>query len=430
MSHSKTSASYWSSRLFFHKPTASSYSAKIQFDGRRERFSLGSANREIAASTAAEIYRTIKTSGWIRAMAIYKQQESVSQDVPRGDLTIGEYLQAVRGVWDGKAVTLNLYIRALRKILSEIFNLDPGNKRFNYTSPAAAEWHDRIDQVPLSAITDAKVNKWKMTFYAAAEPTETARNKRKISANLYLRNARSLFAKRLAKSTGMELPSPLPFAGVEFFGGTDSKYFSTFDIQELLEVARKYLAPMDPDAYSVVLLASFVGLRRNEIDLLEWPSIDFEREMLQLRITDHYSPKTPDSLRAVPLRDPDVLDWFRQRKLAHGASSGFVVAPMVPYAPDERMDYYRCDELLDRVVAWLKTNGVGENKALHALRKEAGSNIVGRKGLMSAATFLRHKTPTVTAQHYTDSHITETPSFGFSTTSAENVVPFQNPKKS
>jgi hypothetical protein len=76
-------------------------------------------------------------------------------------------------------------------------------------------------------------------------------------------------------------------------------------------------------------------------------------------------------------------------------------------------------------VAWLRTNGVDESRALHALRKEAGSDVVNREGLMSGAKFLRHKTTAVTAQHYTDSHITETPSFGVSSTSDENVISFR-----
>ena len=76
--NSKANATYWLSRVYFHdeknKFVESCYSAKIQFEGHRERFNLRSGNRKIAASTAAEIYRTIKRSGWVRAIAIYKKQ--------------------------------------------------------------------------------------------------------------------------------------------------------------------------------------------------------------------------------------------------------------------------------------------------------------------------------------------------------------------
>lgn len=424
--NSKTSASYWLSRIYFHDEKCKSsepfYSVKIQFEGWRERFSLGSPNREIAARTAAEIYRTIKTAGWARAIAVYKKEQTT---LDKG-LTIGEYLGAVRKNWAGSETTLNLYIRGLRKIVSEIFNLDPQNKRFSYVSPAAAQWHARIDRVPLSAITEARVNKWKMDFYARAKESEVARNKRKITINTYLRNARSLFAKRIVKLTGFELPSPVPFAGIELFGGVDQRYFSSFDIRRVLDAAREKLAPFDPDAYSVVLLSAFAGLRRREMDLLEWPSIDFEHEMIQLRRTEFYAPKTPDSLRPIPFRTLLVLDWFKERKASSwDHPDGFVLAPGVAYRKDERMDYYRCDELFDRVAKWLRTHGVNDERPLHSLRKEAGSDIVKRAGLVAGASFLRHKTTAVTAQHYSDYGVIETPNFGGSTACAENVIPFK-----
>ncbi len=416
--HSKMSANYWTSRVYFHKQSTgfeSEYSVSIQFKGRRERFKVGTANREIAGRIASEIYRSLSNFGWGRTIAIYKKGQSTFT----GALAIGEYLDAVRKNWPGKQITLDIYTRFLRQIVSDIENLDPKNKRFDHMGTGAIDWHRRIDQVPLSAISDGKVNKWKLDSLAQSKPTEAARNKRKISINTCLRNARSLFGKRIIKSTGLELPSPLPFAGVDFFGGVDQRYFSVFDIRGLLLKAKEKLSLMDPDSYSVILLAAFAGLRRREIDFLEWPSIDFKNEMLQLRITDYYHPKTADSLRAIPLRDRSVLDWFKARKRAQGARDGFVIAPDAPYTKDQKLDYYRCEELLERVTRWLRTHGVKDSRPLHALRKEAGSDIVKRAGLISGAAFLRHKSPTVTAMHYSDYRITETPNFGGE---ADNVI--------
>jgi hypothetical protein len=409
MEHSKDNANYWADRVYFHEPSKgrieSEYSIKIQFDGRRERFSLNTSNREIAGRLAVEIYRTLKMHGWERAIAQFKRAQAPA---PSGGLTIGQHLAAVRQNWHGSETTLNLYVRALRRIVSDIENLDPDNVRFDHMKDGAYIWHARVDAIELGAITPARVNAWKMEFLRAAGNDQVAINKRKISINTYLRNAKSLFADKVVKSTGLELSAPRPFHEIDFFGGTDSRYFSKFDIREFLAVAKERLLPMDPDAYSVVLLSAFAGLRRIEIDLLEWPSIDFNAGAIQLRYTEFYRPKTPDSLHPIPVREKWILDWFWARRQA----SGFVVAPEVPYKRDQKNDYYRSEELLERTTRWLRANGIKESRPLHTLRKEAGNDIVKRAGLIAGAAFLRHTSTTVTSMHYSDYRVTETPSYG------------------
>ena len=411
MEQSKDNAKYWADRVYFHEPSKGNpeteYSVKIQFNGRRERFKLNTANREIAGRLAVEIYRTLKTHGWDRAIAQFKKGQ-LPPSSGGSSLTIGQYLAAVRQNWHGAEATLNLYIRSLRKIVSDIGNLDPAKVRFDHMKDGAYDWHARIDKIELESITAAKVNVWKMEFLRAAGESQAAINKRKISINTYLRNAKSLFAERVVKLTGLELPAPRPFHGIDFFGGTDSRYFSKFDIREILTKAKERLAPMDPEGYSIVLLSAFAGLRRIEIDLLEWPSIDFNVGVIQLGYTHFYRPKTRDSLMPVPIREKWVLDWFWARR----QTSGFVVAPEAPYLKDQKNDYYRTEQILERTTRWLRAHGVNEERPLHALRKEAGSDIVKRAGLNAGAAFLRHTSTTVTSMHYADYRITETPSFG------------------
>lgn len=421
----KFSANYWADRLFFHHQSKdrreTTYSCSIQFKGRRERFSLGTASREVGGRMAAEIYRSLQSDGWDGTLAIYKKGYVIF-----GSLTIGQYVEAVRKVWIGSPNTINLYIRALRKIVSEIENLDPQGRRFDHMKSGADDWHREIDQVPLTAITDEKVNKWKFAFLGQAEPSVAAQNKRKISINSYLRNAKSLFADNLVKATKLEVPLPMPLKAVDFFGGTDQRYFSTFDIRKLLIKAQDKLSKMDPDGYAVVLLSAFAGLRRKEIDLLEWPSIDFKNGLIQLRMTQFFDPKNIDALRPIPIREKWVLDWFKTRRAELGNREGFVIAPDLPYEKDQVRDYYRTKQVLERISRWLRSHGVKDGRPLHTLRKEAGSDIVRRAGLVAGAAFLRHKTTAVTMMHYSDYRATETPSFGDIAT-PENVVQFASP---
>ena len=74
----------------------------------------------------------------------------------------------------------------------------------------------------------------------------------------------------------MALPDPLPFSGVKI-ERLNSRYFATFDLEELIKTARDDLAETDQEAFKVLLLSSMVGLRRKEIDLLPW-SVQLERE--------------------------------------------------------------------------------------------------------------------------------------------------------
>lgn len=431
--HSKTTAEYWLSRVYHHRQAAgpeTDYSIIIQFDGRRERFPLGTANKRQAAELAREIYRTLKAGGWDLAIAVYKRGQSID-----GDITVGQYLDAVRKVWTKHENTLANYIRSLRAIVTELFNLDPDNQRWNYKHAGSAAWHARTDAVHLSDITTEKLNAWALQYAgrdsktrgpkAEPETDHVLLNRRRISANSYLRNAKSLFSPKLLKKTGFKLAA-VPFAGVEFMGGTDSRYFSNFDIREILAAAKTELAGFDPDMYSVILLSAIGGLRRREIDLLEWPSVNFAHGVIQLRRTEYYIPKTPDSLRAVPFKAGWVLQWFKAQKAAQGVQSRFVVAPAVPYSPDQKTDYYRTDDVLGRVSAWLRTKGVDSIRPIHTLRKEAGADIVRRMGLVAGAAFLRHKTTAVTSQHYTDWTITETPSFVDVGEDPKNIVNFQD----
>jgi hypothetical protein len=48
------------------------------------------------------------------------------------------------------------------------------------------------------------------------------------------------------------------------------KYRSDFNVIGLIRQANKELAGSDPAAYMIFLLAVTAGLRRKEIDLLEW----------------------------------------------------------------------------------------------------------------------------------------------------------------
>ncbi len=93
--HPKTDLRYWEKAIF--QPTytrdgqvrrVGEWAAKIQHLGRRETFSLGSANKANAASRAKEIYLSLQAAGWDATLAKFKPKGgSAGKPVA----TIGEF---------------------------------------------------------------------------------------------------------------------------------------------------------------------------------------------------------------------------------------------------------------------------------------------------------------------------------------------------
>jgi hypothetical protein len=63
---------------------------------------------------------------------------------------------------------------------------------------------------------------------------------------------------------------------------------------------------------------------------------------------------------------------------------------------------YRCHTLFRRLIGWLRGKGVTGNAPLHSLRKEYGSQINLRYGLMAASEMLRHANIAITASTYVE----------------------------
>jgi hypothetical protein len=73
-------------------------------------------------------------------------------------------------------------------------------------------------------------------------------------------------------------------------------------------------------------------------------------------------------------------------------------------APDNGKPYehYRCQREFAELIGWLRAHGVISRTPLHTLRKEFGSQINARFGLVAAQRMLRHAQVAVTAAHYVE----------------------------
>ncbi len=243
---------------------------------------------------------------------------------------------------------------------------------------------------------------------AGADPVK--QRAARISTNSFLRRAKSLFAPSVIKHLEtISLPSQLPFDGVEFYKRISMRYRSSFDVYRLIADAKEELAENRPEQFKVFLLAVMAGLRRREIDTLEWEAFRWDLGIIRIEPTKWFQPKSEDSIGDVEI-EAELLSIFQMYR--GKASGSFVIESMVRPILEAKWEHYRCASVFENLIAWLRAKGVTTNTPLHTLRKEFGSRIAEEHGIYAASRLLRHADITTTAQHYLDKKKRVTSGFG------------------
>jgi hypothetical protein len=406
--HPKTDVRYWEQVLF--QPTytrdgqvrkVGEWAAKIQHLGRRETFSLAGANKANAASRAKEIYLTLRSAGWDAALGKFKPKAA-----PTAVSTVGDFLDEVREKASARPKTIESYCRAFRTIVADIRGIDGGTAKFDYRNGGRAAWLGKINNLKLSAITPDEVQKWKLRFVRRAGSDPVKQRVARISVNSLMRQAKSLFSPEILKFISLGLPSALPFAGVGFEPRQLTRYRSSFDIKKLIAAAQEELPQ---EQLKVFLLATLAGLRRNEIDKLQWPAFRWTDGVIRIEATRYFHPKSEDSVGDVEV-DPELLAAFRGFHAR--ATSGFVVESDIEPRVEATYSHYRCQPLFEALTQWLRNNGVESNMPLHTLRKEFGSQVCARHGIYAASHALRHGDIAITSQYYLDKRKSATSGLG------------------
>jgi integrase len=394
---------------------------KIGFISRvfsRRTLSLKTPNREQAALIAKDWFEFLSTNGWAAFDAKYRSASSTistpstsSEPVKSTEITIGDFLSAARSESDLAHKTFDDYARCLRFIVSEIRATNKVRSRHDYRNGGRKAWAAAIDATPLEALTSDKIRAWKRAYVARAGHDELARRRFMTSCNSYLRRARALFSKSkvVSKLRSVKLPGVLPFDGVELERRTDTKFYGCgVDAVTLVRAAIDELSGDRVEQLKTFLLAMTLGLRRREIDMLEWQSFDFVTSTLRIMPTKWYQLKTPESACELPV-EPEILELFRGWRAR--ATSEFVIeSDRAPKAVSYQ--HYRCNESFEGLLAWLREKGVQSNKPLHALRKLYGAALADAHGLHVASSGLRHADIRTTAEYYVDRRVRVTAGFG------------------
>jgi len=152
----------------------------------------------------------------------------------KADITVSEYLEAVRSKCTIKPLTRTGYETCFRRIVADICSIYAGSK---YGGPGRDLWLSKVNAVKLIKITPDKVKDWQTAYLNRAGLDPLSQRRAKTSCNTTIRQARSLFSKKILKAVSavVTLPSPLPFDGIEYEPRQSLKYTSQIDLSAAIQ---------------------------------------------------------------------------------------------------------------------------------------------------------------------------------------------------
>ena len=402
----KNDERYWQKRIYRQKhrnqrglaTEDKTYSVQITHDKKRKTFQLHTANKKTAAQKARDIYLSLKSNGWEETLDRFTPKKT---DIIE-EATVGDLLRIYAEVADVPTKTAANYARALRTVVADIKKISRDKSRFDYVNGGADKWRAKIDNVPLSFVTPAKIQRWKLAYVKSKAINPVKENSAKLTVNSYIRYCRSLFSVKVMPYLEKELnlPNPLPFQSIDLYPRQSMRYESSFDIEQLAMMARDHLPNIEQDQqWLIFTLAVSAGLRRNEIDKLTWRQIDLDRNTISLAATKYFKPKSENSGTLVSI-DPDLAAMLRGYRAK--SKGEFVIESNNAPKLRSNVPLYRSERHFKALIKWLRANGIEDRKPLHTLRKEAGSLVNQKHGLYAASHFLRHADIQVTSAHYVD----------------------------
>src|SRR6266542_1522234 len=411
----KSHVDYWTPRLKKRSYTwegktieIPEWQVRIAHLGRREWFNCGTANKATAADKARKIYLSLISKGWQATLHEFKPEMQVSTD----GCTVGEFLDQVKAVSGLKPVTFEIYAKKFRSLVAGVSKIDGGKAKHDYVNGGYKAWLNKVRAVRLDKLTPEKVNDWKVRELKAASKNPLRLKRARVTIRSILLSSKALFTPEIRKHLTLRLSSPLPFEGVELPPVGKSRYKSEINPALLLTAAKRELAegiqgedqPANPrpELFKIVLLALGAGLRRDEIDKLQWKQIKWDRNVIRVETTEHGSTKSAESEADVDV-DPGLLEILKSYLPKPGNGSPFVIeSPVEPRPEATRNHHYRCNRLFKELIEWLRGKGLTARNALHALRKEFGSQICAQAGIYAASVALRHSSINLTREYYLD----------------------------
>jgi integrase len=386
----KTNAKKWEQRCFRDEPLNNDgiYFYKPMYHGRRMSFSTGTPVRSLAGLKAREIFMSLRANGWDATLAKYTDKKKDDGPVT----TLGEFVARIESVFDGQKRTIVDYISEFRKVAGEISGIVRATNKYNTSKRKI--WVAKTDKIRLDSITREKIEAWRVAHIATAGDDLNRIQSRKTSCNSILRQAAALFTPERLERAGLTGIAN-PFEKVKPYPAGDHRYKGGIDSAKIFKVALVELAEK-PELLKALTLGLCCGLRRNEIDKLEWQAFDFEQSLVRVAPTAHLHVKGK-GVGEVAI-EPEIMSMFRGW---HAKAKGsFVLESDVLPRPTSAYNHYRCQGTFEALSAWLRKAGLSSRAPIHELRKMFGSRVYLSYDLLAASLALRHSNVQTTASHY------------------------------
>jgi hypothetical protein len=438
---SKNDRRYWEARVYRpvyrdesgRSKETGNFAVRIQAHGERRGVSLRDTAQREAAKSAMALSKLIDTHGWERGLAEFRGDAPK----PRNTLTLGDYLDEVAATGEIAPRTLRTYASKVRRIAADLGNIRlPGKlNKFDHVNGGAETWQRLVDRVLLSKMTPEAIQQWLTNHLAQFRGNPAKLGSATITGNSCIRAGKAIFAERIRERLQhLTLPDPLPFVGMRTSKESPTRYRSKIENPEIMlvagsrelaqatletehqaiwqeqggegraplpspaEVIRAELrASRKREAFKGLVFGLCAGLRRGEIDRLQWSQVDFARSLIVIEPTDCFAPKS-NSVGDIPI-DEEIVKLMKEWKKA--STSRFVVDGVEPKT-DTDSHHYRAERAHAELIRWLKDKGLTVRNPLHALRKEFGSIVCQKAGVYVASRLLRHANITMTAAVYTD----------------------------
>lgn len=422
MALSKHTLEYWRTRLCKRKFSrgngetyeGAEYFVYLSIDGRQIRFNLNSSNKEVAADRALGIWCFYQANGGEATIEKFKPSVNRNRENP----TVGEFLKEVEELRIFNPRTFHSYKQKFRRVVVGVFNLPAPNSRKNHRTGGYQKWTDKVDSIKLSRLTPLKIMEWRAKYLRQRDADPKTQRSARITVASNIRNSKALFKQECLDLLPFKNLNN-PFEGVKPGATSTRRYRSETNFDELIQDALKELhriqiPEIDPERhyqtkidrnkalskkeqFKILILGLGAGLRRAEIDMLEWSRVDYERHQIIVEETQYGVVKTESSERVIDIHESITAFLQECQETTPGS---FVIHSCRKPRPDATYKHYRCDHHFKGLIQWMRSKGVTRNDPIHTLRKEFGSKMCDAYGIHAASEALGHKSIAITRASY------------------------------
>ncbi len=336
-------------------------------------------NPKVAHTRAVRFLATAETSGFDTALEELKGKPVIKAgaDPTHEEMSIlyHEFRQQSEKPISDATVNLNLERLKLLMARAEFKTICAIDKKLLPTA-----WFKAIGATKEKLLNGKKI----LTITAKPSDRRTFASAISAASGVFKKAALDYYKSR-------NIPLENPFQRMELVRSKVAQYVPMPQVtrKSIWDDCRTELAPYDA---MVVLMALGIGMRRSEIcaAIPSWFSLQDDKVMVHIKEEDHFKPKNgEDGVVPVSLNIYKAL-----LKLRGDSDSSF----FVPSTTDNEAAN-RLNKRYDVIIAWLRQKGLRGIKPIHNLRKELGSHVAKRRGILEASKILRN-TVQVCAIHY------------------------------